>query len=59
MPWDGAIHFSILPKGGDSDRALPSDAVLKKLDLKFNNLGEAKQTVRDAAKRCSGLELEL
>ena len=34
-------------------------AVLKKLDLRFNDLGEAEQTVRDAAKRCSGLELEL
>jgi len=40
--------------------ALAANAVLKKLDLRVNHLGEAaEQTVRDAAKRCSGLELEL
>ena len=36
---------------------LEKNAVLKKLNLKFNNLGEAEQTVQDAAH--SGLELLL
>jgi len=37
--------------------ALKENAVLKKLNLRLNNLGEAKQTVQDAAH--SGLELLL